>query len=110
METEVLITVMRVLHTSQIFIKMASGLLCYCILAVKEKTLSESSRSQQFHQRLQELLNKTVQGENEEEAFDKFSERVLLFLQNRIEIVTKGLTCNSSKRTKIWSPIKTGYK
>lgn len=103
METEVLITVMRVSHTSRIFIKMASGLLRCCILAVKEKTPSESSRSQQFHQRLQELLDKIVQGENEEEAFDKFSERVLLFLRNRIDMVTKGLTCNSSKRTKIWS-------
>ena len=68
---------------------MASGLLRCCILAVKEKTPSESSRSQQFHQRLQELLDKIVQGENEEEAFDKFNEQVLLFLRNRIDMVTQ---------------------
>ena len=82
---------------------MASGLIHCSLLAVKEKTPSESSRSQEFHQRLQELLDKVVEGKNEEEAFDKFSERVLLFLRNRIAIMTKVLTCNSSKRTKIWS-------
>lgn len=59
---------------------MASGLLRCSILAVNEKTPLESSQSQQFHQRLQELLDKIVQGENEEETFDRFSERVLLFL------------------------------
>ena len=52
---------------------------------------------------MQEFLDKIVQGKNEEDAFDRFSERVLLFLRNRIDVVTKGLTCNSSKRTKIWS-------
>ena len=82
---------------------MASGLLRSSVVAVKDKTPSHSNRSQQFQIRLQELLDKIMRGEKEIEAFDSFSERIVPYLQSRIHEVTKGLTCVSSKRTKIWS-------
>ena len=93
---KLLLTLFRVSLTSRKRHEMASGLICSAIVAVKEKTPLQSSQSQQFQQRLQELLDKIMQGENEVAAFDRFSERVVSYLRSRIDVVTRGLTC-------IWS-------
>lgn len=82
---------------------MASGMLRCAISSVKDKTPSQSSRSCQLRRWGQEILDKSAQGEAETAAFDRFSEQLIHCMRERIQVVTKGLKLNSSKRTKIWS-------
>ena len=82
---------------------MASGVMRCAISNVQDKTPSQSSRSCQLRRWGQEILDKSTQGEAEIAAFDRFSEQLIHSTRERIQVVTKGLKLNSSKRTKLWS-------
>ena len=73
-------------------LKMVSGVLCSSVverhcLNIVERHLSLKPKSAISAK----ITRVSVQGENEIETFDSFSERALSYLQSRIDVVTRGL-------------------
>lgn len=82
---------------------MSSEMVRRAINNVKGRASSQSSRSCQLLQWGQEILVKSALGEAEKTAFDRFSDQLIHYMRERIQLVTKGLKLNSSKRTNVWS-------
>ena len=81
---------------------MATGLVRSAIVAVMEKSPTQSTRNAKLRGWGQEIIDK-IQGEEEMIAFDKFSVELLRYLQEKVKFVSCECKSNNLKREKLWS-------